>query len=78
MPQTGGMAVLQKPSHSSSLDPEGMLLICHSTAFGSQAALEVWIGFQLLLHMIQEVLHREALTSLTPKNTLSSAAHCSQ
>ena len=45
-----------------------MLLICHSTAFGSQAALEVWIGFQLLLHMIQEVLHREALTSLPPKN----------
>ena len=41
-----------------------MLLSCHSTAFASQAALEVWIGFQLLLHMIQEVLHGEALTLL--------------
>ena len=43
-----------------------MLLICHSTAFGSQVATDVWIGFQLLLHMIQEVLQGEALASLSP------------
>ena len=55
-----------------------MLLSGHSTGFRSQAALEIWIGFQLLLHMLQEVLHGETLTSLEQYSILFRAASCSQ
>ena len=63
------MVLLHRVLTAASLSRAYMLLVSHSTAPGSQVALEVWIGLQLLLNVLQEVLHGKTIHIL--RNSIS-------